>query len=504
MSNEIDTLCYKSNEIIRSLYEKYSDNPYMFLKIQNYICVQLPNIMRNMDENHKYKVKRIEDLSTEQDAFINRFLNNNKYFYVHSTEKFFYYDGSTYNQSSEDNILCNILNTISWDRQLTDWKQKTKVSIMKRIKDNSLLKSIPESVTIQRVLSSLYPALFSTKQEAKYFLTVIGDNIFKKKTSNLHFIHHKSKSFIRELNNICQVFFGVNLGQSFKYKYYDHDYNSCRIITINDCVKNTSVWMPFFTQFGLDIICIACHYSIRYSNSDEYASLDNVLSERVFYLKNTTQSNIVDLFTNKYLYDKGINCDNDKCYSGLSWKDMQFLWKQFLDNEKIPMIMFHNIFKQHILQKYSYDEETELFVGIYSKYLPSINKFINFWNENMEYDESESDLEIEEISILFKKWCKSSSNMNETQLLDIISCYYPDTEIENDKYIQKYRCRLWDKEADILTAINKLAEDNVNEHSIYSAYMFYCKFYSSNGEPNHILVSKTYFEKYLSMSGFFE
>jgi hypothetical protein len=50
---------------------------------------------------------------------------------------------------------------------------------MKRIKENSLLKSIPESYTIQSVLDLLYPTFFPSKVEAKYFLTILGDNIFE-------------------------------------------------------------------------------------------------------------------------------------------------------------------------------------------------------------------------------------------------------------------------------------------------------------------------------------
>jgi hypothetical protein len=47
------------------------------------------------------------------------------------------------------------------------WKHKTKISVLKKIKENSLQKTIPESETIQMVLDSLYPSFFSSKTEAK-------------------------------------------------------------------------------------------------------------------------------------------------------------------------------------------------------------------------------------------------------------------------------------------------------------------------------------------------
>jgi hypothetical protein len=33
--------------------------------------------------------------------------------------------------------------------------------------------------------------------------------------------------------------------------------------------------------------------------------------------------------------------------------------------------------------------------------------------------------------------------------------------------------------------------------SIYDAYLFYCKFYSNPSKKTHILVSKSYFDKYM-------
>jgi hypothetical protein len=76
--------------------------------------------------------------------------------------------------------------------------------------------------------------------------------------------------------------------------------------------------------------------------------------------------------------------------------------------------------------------------------------------------------------------------------------YYPNVEIENEKYILKTRSVLWDKQMDIVVALDKLKEllrgdTNINtmNYSIYDAYSFYCK---QNNMQN---VSKYYFEKYI-------
>ena len=60
------------------------------------------------------------------------------------------------------------------------WKHKTKLNIIKQIRERSLFTCIPETDTIQDILYNLYPAIFTSKNCAKYFLTIIGDNILKK------------------------------------------------------------------------------------------------------------------------------------------------------------------------------------------------------------------------------------------------------------------------------------------------------------------------------------
>jgi hypothetical protein len=170
----------KINETIKSLYEKYKDDPFMSVKTQSFICQQLPVFLQNIEKTHNEQVQRINELNAEQDTFIQGFMASNRYFYASTTENFFYYDGVNYMNVTEDEILHKVLSTISRDRTLMSWKYKTKSAIMKHIKDNAIFSCIPESFTIQSVLNSIYPAIFSTKTEAKYFLTILGENMMKK------------------------------------------------------------------------------------------------------------------------------------------------------------------------------------------------------------------------------------------------------------------------------------------------------------------------------------
>lgn len=516
--------------IVKELYAKYTDDPYMALKTHNYICNQLPNVLQNTFVNRQLRITRTEELTTEQDSFIETFLTNNKYFYVPSTEKFFYYNGIKYKVYSEDEILHNILSTITQDRSLISWKYKTKTTIMKRIKENLLVKSVPESETIQRVIMSLYPAFFSTKTEAKYFLTVLGDNIFKKNPYLNHFLQPYAKNFIKKINSLCIESIGINLLHTFKFKYHGHEYYNSRLLNFHESIKHVSILENIIKEFGLDILCVACHYSIRYENSDEYvySCQDTSLQSYVFYLKNLNIENLITIFINEYITFG--NIDNDEKSSQVSWKNLQYLWKHFLNTKKLPTVVFQTPLKSILIEKMKdrYIADTDSFQNIFSKFLPEIQRFLTFWDNTMVYDESEQGLEIEEIKYLFNKWRNNQHEkllgINDEKMVDIIGYYYPDIVIESEKYIQYTKCILWDKKSDIKLALKNLHNDKQNYNmnfSIYDAYIYYCKYHyhiscnspnsnitneftfdddiiiNSNTSKRPFIVHKSYFYKYI-------
>ena len=72
--------CQEAKTIIESLFQKYENDEYMISKTHNYICNQLPNILENWKENQTKRLIRNEELSIEQDNFIQSFLNDHHYF----------------------------------------------------------------------------------------------------------------------------------------------------------------------------------------------------------------------------------------------------------------------------------------------------------------------------------------------------------------------------------------------------------------------------------------
>jgi hypothetical protein len=515
----------KCAETIKSLIEKYKDNEYMTQRIYNHIVNYLPNTLDNEDKNHEKRIIRNNFLTNEQQIFIQVFLSKNKYFYLQNNNFFYEYDGEKYLIVKEDDVIHKLLSTISNDRVLLQWKHKTKLNIIKQIKERSLFSSIPETDTIQNVLNVLYPAIFSSKNAAKYFLTIIGDNILKKNSHIIFLVSPKMKQILNELDNVALSSIGNNnTANNFMTKYHEnHSYENCRLIKINENFSN-EVWRELLKKIGLDLLCVAAHYSKRYESADHFIEnkSDEELKAYTYYLKHSCPNNIVVEFCNKYIIDSNSECK-------MEWKNLHFVWKQFLSNCNLPNVIYSNSLKNILKEKYTYVDETDSFMGITSKYLPVHSDFIKFWEntitiQNIASDSNidgnninnhvfandiifDNEFEIDELCSLFKYWSKqnieqlmTNGHITEENILKILKHFFPVAEIIEDKFVLNINCSMWNKMSDINASFEYIKEQINSDHklaliSFDDAYNYYYKFCNLNSFT--FIVSKRYFEKYL-------
>jgi hypothetical protein len=553
---------------IHSLYDKYQSNPYILSKIHHMICRQLPSQLENNIQLREQTILRNQMKTNTQDQFIRSFLNDCQYYYVSSSEKYIVYNGIHYQETDEDQVLYHILSSISQDRNpnLMSWKHKTKVSILKKIKDSHIHKSIPESETIQNVIDLLCPLFFSNKTETKYFLAILGDNIQRKKKDLIHFISPKMKLFLRDLNQSSVFYFNNQCTQTFKFKchekHYDYENKDCRLVKIQENIGTDSFWTKeVLSPMVLDILCVACHYSSRYTDSDTYLlqhSNEEDIISHVFRLRDTTVDNMIEQFIHEYLFiiRDDINVlsspivspissvssspqenfmmllnekrekekEREREKNQISWKNMLFLWKQFLHKHHYPLNLYQPLIKAKLISssffQKQYHSDNDVFIGIGSSQLPIVQQFLVFWNETIFMDESfESEFEINEIANLFRSWIRASASvrripkkelgyLNESKIIDIILFFFPDIEFIQNKYLYHIHCSLWDKDHDIEVAlsvketidspIQDISTVSINNaFSNNNTYLFYCNYYSNISPEKRNIVSKSYFDKYL-------
>ena len=216
----------------------------------------------------------------------------------------------------------------------------------------------------------------------------------------------------------------------------------------------------------------------------------------------STPSKIVDAFISNSLHG-GLNIS-------ITTKNMIFLWKKYLEERYMPNIIFHEPLKQIFREKLTYDENTDSFLNITSPHLPVVSLFMEFWSETMTNDngttndnmvlENEAlpvhEYEIDEILILFKKWGKKPNlHLNETMINELISHFYPEIKIIENKYVSNIKCSLWDKSKTVLEALKAYTRSTITTSSaqvlsLYGAYEHYTQY-----ALHPYIVSKKYFER---------
>ena len=478
---------------IHSLYEKYREEPKTLKKLQTYVINELPILM---EQYHKQELNKIK-IEKESNNYIQNFLNCSKkqYFYIDKTDMFICYDGIDFMLINEDDIWHVILSEISNIPILIKWKEKIKNKLIDEIKVNKITASMPESQTIQNLLHLIVPNLFETKQEAKYFFSILGDNILNKNKHLIHYCPEESKVFFELLEQFMDDYFKeTRIKSTIRFRYNGaHEYKNCRILKLKTSfTKNKDFRDLIFKKHLFNLVSISCHYSKRYGNSDKYIKSQGTESiiNRIYYLEKTNSEKIVEDFKNQSL--------KTKLGSTITRRDMYFLWCQFLKNLSLPNIIYKSNFFKTLENKI--DISNNNFQDIYSESLGDIEIFKQFWKLNIESGENiDDEYEISELVALFNYWCenqqKNKNLFTEKQLVNIVKYYYTYVSI-NEKIIAQTYCCLWNKRECMRDAIHNKFDINIQtDIRLRNAYQYYCQF--ATNHSHSFIVSKQYFEKYI-------
>lgn len=503
-NNNNDTVSQSEiHAIVDDLLLKYAHNEPVFAKFVAHMN-QLPAMMTAFEMTVNQRTERKKVLTMTSDEFIDQFLSDGEhnYFYNASIDLFFVYNNVQYGKIEEDDITHSALTALQDYPELKPWKYKIKNQIIKRVKERELFHSIPESCTIQKVIGLFYPTIFTSRDAAKHFLTIIGDTLNKKSTnSNYYFISSKAKQFIKDLSSECCALFGIpSLTNVFKFKFYDHTFSECRLLNVNEIgVRSTNAgeYASPFKRGIVDILCVASHYSKRFGCADSFLESpyckDASLASHCFYLKNNDEAAIVAKF---------IATTTEPCTTyEITWKKMQYLWKLFLEDEQLPYIIFTNQLKARLMAvlpsafaaatgggtdidgagngnsngNNSSDccvatSSDPIFTGITSKHLPIVSEFLSFWNETIvvidapAFAKDEDELEIDELAVLFNNYMRTRKqyshknshnglNITDNFMRGLVRHFYSDMPIEDDKYIMNVTSKLWNKKEEIVQAL---------------------------------------------------
>ena len=508
----------KINEIVHMINElkiKYNDNPYMIQRLETHL-LDLPDILDREHKKYDERVSRFNELTFEQDNFYKVFLSKHQYYYMPYNSIYYEYDGKTYRIVKDDDIHYRLLSTITDEGKLIQWKHKTKQNIIKQIKERSLFKSTPETYTIQNVLGFLQ-TIFHTKTEAKYFLTVIGDCILKKNNDNLlYFVSSNLKKCIIQIDSIVYITTGNSIMCNFITKYHDsHKLHLYRLIKINESTNSLSsdIIKNVLNTIGIDLLCVAGHYSERYGNSDNYFTKIqntkdecNIKNKVLYFVENPLQS-IINNFIEQCIEVVSLKGLQD---CEISWKNMHYIWKLYLSHTNIPNMIYSQQLQNILINKLNYklDSENIIFTNITSKYLPSVSSFLSFWEKHITITNDlnmDDEYEIDELTTLYKLYDKKGSQMSDINMIKMICHYFsPQVEVIDNKYITNIKCNLWCKHDDIQhflvqykVNIKTSSENLISFDDLYQSYKIYFNAKATVDKKTYPIVSKQFFEKFI-------
>lgn len=325
-------------EIVSTLLEQYKENPYMNDKLLHYLT-HLPLFMQSIEAHHIKKTLQFQDLSDKKDKYVKEFLVNHAIFYIPQTELFIEYKDSTYTILSEDDIAHYVLSELD-DTDLKIWKYKIKKHMMKRLKENLFITSVPDVNTIKYVFQSLN--MFASKNHIKYFLTIIGDCILGKKDNFVYFIDSSYKKVIRKCTEQIYAMTNKSVIDNFKYKFWDHKYDHCRMIS-GKCPE-----LYTFPKI-LNVISVATHLSTKYTSAEGFLSQckEEDFIQKTLFLNMNTPENIINMFIDETMHKTGTTC----------YKDFYFLWRSYLKQKELPLIISDTNFKTILTQLNLYQND---------------------------------------------------------------------------------------------------------------------------------------------------
>lgn len=532
-------------ECIVSLLEKYSDNDIALERIQK-LCVDIiPHSIEAYVSQQETRESRLTKLREKSEWFMRAFLDSAPEYYYFQNNTFVSYDGENYSIISEDQISNRIVKSLSDDTDLACRKHKIKSAIIKRIREKGTSQAVPSSSTIQRVLHPLYPSIFETRNETKYFLTILGDVLTRKHCDLTYFVHHRAKEFIDYIISgltFLKASSATALANLFKYKFQNHAYATSRVIRIQG--EGDSLYYPNIDV--IDLFFVAQYYSNRYENADNLLrqpSFTNVARHAMILVNLGTEEQAIRWFASEALVHVQPHAHTDApegesqhnpSSEHIDTKTVQYMWKRFCQKMKIPIVVQIASVIPTLLSiepyKSSYVEEQKVFKGFVGnrQYNPSVGLFLKFWDDTMkvtstpgpphsstpvgdagtgtdadnEYGDFEQ-LEIDEVATLFNSWVRKRGQptprtgvtiLDEDEILSCIKHFFPSVTVQEAKYINGVTCSLWNKKSEVSDYIEtslELTGDTAPPTS-ESLYRAYC---NQTLRTGLCVASKGYFER---------
>ena len=165
--------------LLDAILARHSTQPIFINTLDVYMNTLEPVVERSMNEQLAREEQRalFEKL---KNAFITEYLKTCPYYYLPDVKLFIEYQCETFGVVQESRIWSDIITSIEADEALVPYKYRIRTEILQQIRQRHIWRCTPESSTIQGVLNLMTSFFFPNKEVAKYFLTILGDDLLGK------------------------------------------------------------------------------------------------------------------------------------------------------------------------------------------------------------------------------------------------------------------------------------------------------------------------------------
>lgn len=407
------------------------------------------------------------------------------YYFAPGSSAFVRCSGGSYTPATEDEVLADVLRQLrSAHPSLRRIKHKLRPTVMRKIKDNTLLGSIPESESIQTVLGIMRTVLVPSKAEAKLLLTALGDGILRKSVAITYVMDPRARPALQTLREAAKAHLGHRRDpcRSFQHSYAPSDRESVRVFRTHQSCPEAASACQLLDQHALAIAVVSAHYSTQHGSARELALLlgceqpgdsNTWLSPRALTLETAIAG-----FANRMLVPRA--------GATVSLDQMAYLWG--VDGVRCGRLM--SVPPAELRRRLPYERTSAGYVACWSPELASVGGVVSFVRSAIEPAPGESLLELSELYTLYRRMPGAAEHPPDEETFIGIVCHFS-TSLGLDLspgqlHLDGMRCALWDKHAEIASF---LASRPACPPSIAVAYRDYVQEVSA---PT-LRVSRAYF-----------
>lgn len=491
---------------ITLLYQKYKNNDYILNKLILTIN-NLDNVLENEIISRNKKIELTNNIWNSQKELLSSLKKNYNYSFVKSKNLFFIKDKDEYLIIKEDDLYINISDEINNFPLLLPYKYKTINYVMKQIKEESLFNQKPSEMKINEITNFFTENIFKSESENSYsknqsilFFICLSEILFKNHNKLTFFINYPLKSVIYYIDDCILNKTGINtnfINGNFITKYHkEQERNNYRVLFANNNIDLEKL-SKFLLNYPITFLLVCCNYQSKYESSSKFIDTLKVSSLKLYENINFLAVNQNKLIIKDFVKFSLESDSQEKL--PITWKNMLFIWNNYLDIHNLPNMMYAQNLKEEIDKVIKYDCENDMYINVTSKYLPKISEFLTYWEENfiiykdpkdIYIEEGIYELELDELILLYKNQKKISINKNELE--KIINYYHPSVIIESQK-IQNVKCKIWDKNKEIEFYLTNMVTNSDITQKVNLIYNGYKEFYKDSTS----YCSLKYFSEYL-------